>query len=447
LFPVTISGAADIFAITVDSRLGTGSPGMPHWKSLKHLVVSVPAPAMAPPMLALLIRAEAVLGYLDMKAEQMKNSCDLALLPEVAGSPWPFFYEPRTSRDWFALINLCQKLAARETLRAAAVGREYVRVKLGDSVVRIRVSRTMAPTEVHRDQRMYYVSYEGEYNPGIGVHAVTDHGFFRNRAPFAPSYLDVAQYLRDHPVGNDAGTTRAILSGNCAASKTELKTAAVAAFLAEGARNARAFPVNLMLLDLVQHGVQYTTRGGKERAFQIDRMFWRRFENSDPARNLRQTAGGHIPQSGAGGADVKAVKMRQTAPYGPGRWHRRTGFAPPVPTYPAFQEPVFAPSGFASAKGALTAMAGRALDKECGAVCWWLANKFGLGAYENSRDLPGGVLYIGVSNLETASLTAAPPAAGASAARLLRHLATIKAALEDRVLSLEDLLAVRIPLT
>lgn len=145
----------------------------------------------------------------------------------------PLFYQPSTPKDWYALVNLCQKLAAADRMRAAPVGREYVRIKIGNSVVRIRVSRTIAPTEVHVHQQMYYVSYEGEYTPGAPIaRGTVDHSFMGAGAPLPPTYTMVAQYLRDHPFGNDAAGFRRCLKGISDAPRTDLKTATVAGFLA-----------------------------------------------------------------------------------------------------------------------------------------------------------------------------------------------------------------------
>ena len=292
---------------------------------------------------------------------------------------------------------------------------------------------------------MYYVSYEGEYQPGrLIARGNVDHGFMRGGAPLPPTYPMVAQFLQDHPFGNDATGMRRCLKGISDAPRTELKTAAVAGFLAEAARNARAMPINLMILDMVEQAVPYTTRGGRERNFEIDRMFWRRHEYGlIPARNV---AGGHMPQSGAGGADVKKVKMMID------HWEHRTGFTEnscqPVlgPQMKPLQKPVYEHSAtFAQARSTLTPLAQPALDKECGIVCSWLAHKFHLLAEEKAPNLAmGSVRFLEIRNLNAVNLSAmAPTDEVAQVASLLRKLETIKEALTDRCDGLDDLLAAR----
>jgi hypothetical protein len=427
------------------------------WKSLKYIFVPSAGPVNRIQLIAVL-PAEAVLGYLDLKSESRKTGSDISSLPQVDEVAFSLFYEPKTSSDWYALVNLCQKLAARDSIIAAVVGREYVRIKIGTSVIRIRVSRTHAPREVHVNQGMYYVSYEGEYDPVAHTIArgSTDHGFMAGGAPLPPTYPMVAQFIQDHPTAVNGPLMRAALRGVSDAPRTEMKTATVAAFLAEGARNVRALPLNLMMLDLVEQGVNYSTGSGRERTFSMNRMFWRQFEYSEPSARVRQTAGGHMPQSGAGGADVKKVKMIQPpisrGPAPPPHWVHRTGFAPhPAQPKPAlglapYQTPVFTPSTFAVAQASLSAMARPAVDKECGLICKWLSHKFNLLAEERMpAAVMGSVRFLPITNLSAISFAglAVPPTETAQIAGLMRKMEIIKAALDDRISSLANLLIAR----
>jgi hypothetical protein len=417
---------------------------MPGWKAVKYIVIPGPL------SLGLVVPAEVILAYVDMVAERIKNACELGNLPGFPrGNPRPLFYQPKTHQDWYGLINLCQKLAARDSIVQAPVGREYVRVILGSSVIRIRVSRTMSLTEVHRDQRMYYVSYEGEYDADTGAIApAPDHGFVKEGAPFPPSYLDVSNYLRITFGDNNAAELRRALMGTTASKKTELKTAAVAAFLAEGARNARAFAINLMLLDLVEQGAHYDTRNGKFRQFSVDRMFWRRFENNPPKpAKLLQTAGGHIPQSGAGGADVKALKVHEVGGVTMPRyvWHHRTGFAPPVESYPRYQAPVFTRSvgGHTAGRATLSALARPAAERELAVVCMWLAHKCYLYTYEDEDSFA----HFNVLRVADLNHVAFPTMTGIfrqAVGRMLRKAEMLKEALDARMMGLENVLVSRV---
>lgn len=197
-----------------------------------------------------------------------------------------------------------------------------------------------------------------------------------------------------------------------------------------------------MLLDMVEQRVSYTTGGGRERTFEIDRMFWRRYEFSVPPTH--NTAGGYMPQSGAGGADVKKVKMMID------HWERRTGFAPhsaqPVlrPGMNALQKPVFAACTFDQARTALTAMARPAVDKECGVVCKWVAHKFHLLAEERPPNMGlASVRFMPVNNLGKVDFSAAPPEEHGQVASIMRKIEIIKSALIDRCDGLDDLLAER----
>ena len=422
------------------------------WKSLRFVVL--PTSHVETRQVRAVIPASSIIAYLDQKAEALKKGSSIADVPCIdadAATETPTLYSPQTIGHWSALVGLCQTLATRDTLRAAAIGREYVRIKIDTSVIRIRVSRTMDPTEVHQKQQMYYVSYEGEYDQGTRTinPPQVPHAFTAKDAPFSPSYVDVANFLQGNPYPQAPQHMRAALEGDANSGGSELRTSTVAGFLAEGARNVRALPINLMLLDMVQEAVPYTTGGGAARVFTLDRMFWKRSER-------RGTAGGYMPQSGAGGADVKKLKMI-APPWEPGpmpspQWNYREGFQEhpaSAALLPPLMIPRFAPRTFDQSRLALTPLAQNGLDKECGTVCMWLAYKFNLQAVEQFPDPVPDVRFPIVDDLNSLSLGPPQPAEEREVPQIrgvMRSLETIRGALDDRLLGLSNMLNHRIQL-
>jgi hypothetical protein len=422
------------------------------WKSLRFVVL--PTSHVNARYIHAVIPASAVIAYLDQKTEALKQASSMADVPYVEPlAPTVFhpriIYCPKTIRDWAALAGLCQALASRDTVIAAPIGREYVRIRIGNSIMRIRVSRTINPAEVHQKQQMYYVSYEGEYDSDARtINTDVPHDFTKNDAFFPPTYVDVANFLHGTPYPLAAEHMRGALQGQPQDSgNSELRTAVVAAFLAEGARNIRAIPINLMMLDLVQQAVPYTTSAGDPRFFEIDRMFWKRSER-------KGTAGGYIPQSGAKGADVKMLKS-MAPPWTPGpipqpEWNYRVGFQPHPASpdlLPPLMVPQFAPQPFQQSRSALNALAQNALDKECGAVCMWLSHKFYLRAVEQYPDADCDTRFPIIDNLN--SLSQAALAADEEVAQgrgIMRSLETIRGALDDRLLGVTNLLEHRVNL-
>jgi len=164
---------------------------------------------------------------------------------------------------------------------------------------------------------------------------------------------------------------------------SELRTAVVAAFLAEGLaifahsyqpHDVRSSPA----------GRPYTTSAGTA-------LFSRLIACSGSVPNGKH--GRRVySSSGAKGADVKNAKKHgpslDTGADTPTEWNYR--WLPAASCFPRFAATTYGssvrPQPFQQSRSALNALAQNALDKECGAVCMWLSHKFYLRAVEQYPD-------------------------------------------------------------
>lgn len=121
-----------------------------------------------------------------------------------------------------------------------------------------------ADTVVIKAPNSYYMTA-----PGIVSHGVTERG--------GPSYNEFRDLLKGMGKTDAAIAVglRSLLAGQIpklTAQYAPMAALAAAMFLAEPKRNARAFAVNLMLVDMVEQGLTY---GSRERKLTWDNVLWR----------------------------------------------------------------------------------------------------------------------------------------------------------------------------
>lgn len=124
---------------------------------------------------------------------------------------------------------------------------------------------SLAGTKIVKAPDSYYMNAEG-----IDTFGVRDKG--------GPSYNEFCGLLKSTG-GTDAeiaSWVRRILTGSMADAPEKYRAVpalAATLMLAEPRRNPRAFPINLMLLDFLEHNVRY---GGKQdKNFSWDKILWR----------------------------------------------------------------------------------------------------------------------------------------------------------------------------
>lgn len=151
---------------------------------------------------------------------------------------------------------------------------------------------------------------------GIDTHGVRERG--------GPSYNEFRDLVKGMGKSDAelAGGVRSLLGNAIPKLGTQYAPMAAltaAMFLAEPKRNARAFPVNLMLLDMLQQGVVY---GSKERKLSWDNVLWRdgfgttaadvekQYELGGGAQTLKpHERGGKLPMSHTGASDQSKVVL------------------------------------------------------------------------------------------------------------------------------------------